>query len=653
MTIFKYDHINNVFNLYREGSKNIQFSLLEETTISITYFENESFGIFFRDIDTDSMILMFYPQCGNNFYTFPKGDGCLNINDESIPTSDNFYFDECTHSFKEMISNYSKYERNQFCQIKKIECKISEQYYLDDDRGFGTYECWKKNNPPKNIYYNIESSKFKKCFRSCLTCDDDGNESNNNCLECDRENEFYGFEDSDKRKECHHKNEPIERYFFDSSINKFVKCRKECLTCIEKPTNLLDTMETDANYDTKCLKCDYENYWPQVDRPSNCIKKDIRIENYYSLSSYKSWEKCFIGCKYCKELGESIYDTRCDSTYEDYCSEGYFKVQTSGETINNRANCFKNNVNYDRYYFDTTQSMFKLCNVACLQCSEFSNDSRDTKCLRNKCDEVNNYFPNEDNPTICYKYNSEISSINDLPMYYYFDPDKKTFRKCQEGCLYCKEQNYANENDTQCFEKCDINNNFYKLEVLNEDNLNCYHKDRKGYYYYRASETEEPQMIKCPEKCSSCVYAMDNELNTVMCTECNNDLRYFELEKSFDEINTLYKDCRTLRAEILHGNPDEDSLSPPLNTILIGNIFKYCNNACSICTQLSNSISNPHCQARQCSNNFIYVLNYEDICLKESNGLSLHFVSLTQIQIRNILNLVMRLVNHAHNLEIN
>ena len=471
LTVFKFD--NNAIELYNDNYKNIQFSLLCETPISITYFENDAFGIFFRDIDNDSTILMFYPRCGYQFDLFPRKieNDCLDINTASTPiltSTRNYYFDECTHSYNIMLSNFSNYERNQFCKIKKIVCNNGDGYYLDDYNSFGTYECWNKNLLPQKIFFDEVNRKFKKCFRSCLKCHNnaEGDENNNNCISCDEENGFFPFQDSRKVKQCHHKDEPIDKYFFDSENKIFLNCRKECLTCRIK-SDLLDNEETNIGKDTKCLKCDIDNdFWPQVDNPSNCIKNISPIENYYPLSTYKSWERCFIGCKFCKELGENIYDTRCDLSRSDYCSDEYYKVEPTETITNNRANCFKGNVRYDRYYLDksTNPYIFKKCNIACLQCDESGTDEN-TKCLRDKCDELNNYFPREDDHTICYKYNSEISSIDDLPMYYYFDPDKKIFRKCQEGCLYCKEQNYANENDTQCFEKCDLNNNFYMKTI--------------------------------------------------------------------------------------------------------------------------------------------------------------------------------------------
>ena len=595
LSIFKY--YNNKLIIYNNNNnyKDIEFSLLEQSFLSIIPFKEESFGIFFRDIDADSMILMFYPNCRNIFDYAPKeGGDCCNINDISGCAESPYYYDECTHSFMKMPLNYSIYERNQFCKIKKIDC--NDNYYLDNNNNFGSYECWSKGNPPQTYYFDYSVNIFKKCFRTCLTCREGGDESNHNCVSC-KEN-FYALQDNSFQ--CYHKDEPLNKYFFDSKNKRFSKCRKECLTCTELG-NIIGE-ETDENQDTKCTKCLVEggggnNYWPQVDKPSNCIKSSLlTIKFYYAFEPYKSWERCFEGCLYCTELGTSIYDTKC--THDKVCSDGYYQVE------DNPGNCFKKSVRYNHYYFDENSKIFKKCNEACLQCNEKGTTISDTRCLSSKCDELEGFYAFEDNPTICYKYDKNTYDSNNPPKYYYFDPNRKKYRKCQKGCEYCRYQINANINDTQCTQ-CDANNNFFKYSG-NNNNINCYYKYRKGYYYYE-NPTVGQIMIKCPEKCLSCVFVV----NTVKCTECNNDLGFYELDLPNSEINGIYKDCRTLRAEKIQ---QDIAPYPPTNTILVENVFKYCDSACLLCTGLFESKTATHCQAKQCSPNYHYILNYEDIC---------------------------------------
>ena len=627
ISIFKYE--DNEFIKYDDSDNyiNKEIPLLYKSFISITSFGDDSLGIFFRDIDSDSMIFMFYLKCGHTFDFAPKSgepDNCFSIDGITSPvlTENRYKYDECTHSFKEIPPGYSIYERDQFCKIKKIVCDTANNYILDDNYNEGTYECWQKT--PNKYYYDESSGSrglFKKCYRSCLTCSGVGDEDDNKCIDCDETNGFYHFEDASKQNQCHHKDEPIEKYFFDST--KFVNCRIECLTCTELST---DT-EINSDKDTKCLTCDIASgYWPQVDKPSNCIKNDAtNIIGYFAFSSYKTWEKCFPGCKYCTELGESIYNTKCKKIVSDtdYCSNNYFPVKEEelDADLENK-NCFKGGEEYNKYYFDSTELKFKKCNDACLKCYEVSNDSQNTKCL--ECDILNNYYPREDATSICYQYDESKYPTLDVPQYYYFDPNTKKYKKCQTGCLYCKEQINPNENDTQCYKKCDQLNYFFPLEGSNEDNLNCYSKFKEGYYL-----GQDNKIHKCPKQCMTCSLDATDE-NILKCKECNNDLGFYELVGGSSNVN--YKECRTLRAENLLPNPDTSDLAPPLNTILYKNKFRYCNNACTKCTALSSDPKNTHCLAKQCNSDYSYILNYEDICYpqdpasKNLQNLPYHFL---------------------------
>ena len=603
----KYDNSNNYFN---KG-----FPLLYKSFISIISFDNDSLGIFFRDIDSDSMIFMFYLKCGDTFDLAPKSDGeadnnCYQI-DSTTPLVLNdkkYNYDECTHSFKEIPQGYTTYERDQFCKIKKIVCDTDNDYVLDDNYNEGTYECWNKTQYQLDYYYYESPTDsgsrglFKKCYRSCLKCSQGGDDTNNNCYTCDENKGFYPL--SDNLNQCHHKDEPIEKYYFDSNQKKFFNCRKECLTCKELSSFFADynSLDTTPNLDTKCLKCNTEeDYWPQVDKTTNCLKKNSTpIVGYFYSSSYQTWEKCFPGCKFCEELGTSIYDTKCKNlvTSETYYSEGYSPIE--GEDSLDNKNCFKNDKIYDKYYFNS--NIFKKCNVACLLCNESDSTQQKTKCL--KCDTLNNYFPREDDPSECYKYDASNYYESDIypPQYYYFDPNTKTYRKCQEGCRYCKIQINPNENDTQCFKECDESNDFYPLEDF-VHNSNCYSKTKKGYYL----NSNNNKIYKCPIQCMEC--KLDG--TDVKCTECNNDLGYYELVW---RIPDNYKVCKTIRAENLLPTPAENTLLAPLNTILYNKTFRNCSDACKICTALNFSRTNTHCQAKQCNTGYSYILNYEDIC---------------------------------------
>ena len=635
LSIFQYNSGTNQFNFYTKNSdtfKDLSFPLLMVSPISIMAFRQNTLGIFYQDIDKDSMILVFYPNCGKNFDYVPlEGAGC-HLFSNSQPS---YYFDECTHSFLRKTTpnipvGYTTYDKNQFCKIKKIEC---DSNFVLDNFVDGYYKCRNKNEEINRYYFDNIDNKFKKCYRSCLKCFGDGNDNDNNCKECDEVNGFYPFPHISSRQ-CIHKEEPINKYYFNETNKQFTKCRDECSLCKEG-SDIPDSEPTDETKDTKCTKCDIDNgYYPQIDKPSNCIKSDRNndatdtknIKYYYPNSDYKRWDKCTEGCKYCNEYGSSIYDTKCNNLKlnDNFCDEskGYFHVKGS----NNIQNCFNKDVRYDHYYFDSNEKIFKDCNEACLQCDTWGNTTlyiSNTTCLENKCDEENNYFPSEDDPTTCYKYNVNPPYIP----HYYLDPNTKIFKRCHEACFTCLEQIEVNENDTQCY-SCNSNNLYYPLDGHDNPNnpITCYNLNRPGYYY------KNGKMYKCPDKCTLCEYTRltDSLSDDVYCTQCNNALGFYKIEGEFLDhpiFNEKYMECYTWRIEKIKEDSDKNK-PPPLNTLLDlnNNVFKICNAACTKCTAIDYSLYSPHCQAKQCSSGYIYVQNHEDICFPENGDFDLHFV---------------------------
>ena len=139
-------------------------------------------------------------------------------------------------------------------------------------------------------------------------------------------------------------------------------------------------------------------------------------------------------------------------------------------------------------------------------------------------------------------------------------------------------------------------------------------------------------MYKCPEKCSKCEYTKLDENDptsfVVYCTECNNKLGFYQIEGKYlahPVNNNKYMECFTWRKEKLISDSANNHPPSDLNTILVGNIFKYCDPACTLCTALGTSEYDTHCQAKKCSNEYIYVQNNEDICYKSNSEFPLHF----------------------------
>ena len=619
----------NTFSFYNDDYNNLEFSLLKISQISTIAFQDKILGIFYRDIDDDSMILVFYPECGKEFEKFPKEGDNTNICNFKEVSVAGFFFDECSHQFLANFEDkYQKYEKNQFCQVKNIECD-NNNYFLDTDDNITQYLCRKKDKPKEKFYFDEQTSTFKKCYRSCLKCNKP-EIPNHNCIKCDTNSGFYpfNFDVYSNDNQCYHKDEPIEKYFFDGE--GFRKCRNECLTCNEIPndTELGVTEKTNEAKDTKCIKCNTaDGFYPQVDKPSNCIlSTSNNIKYYYYNDNYKRWEKCYEGCIYCNKYGESIYETECIKRGDEYCNTDlfYYPVENDDETDTDPSHnkkCFNKNILYEHYYFDEIDNMFKKCNKGCLYCEIKGNITKEpfnTTCLPNQCDNKSDYFQDENDPTRCYK-----DSIGLKPTNYYLDPNTKLFKRCYEACSTCIQQIDVTENNTQC-SQCATYRGYYPLAIseIYTNEVNCFKMDREGYYLNDDNNT----IYKCPDKCTKCKYIkLFTEVGKkVYCTECNNELKFYQVEGQYFDNSKTYFECYTWRIEKIQSDPD-NNLAPQNNTILIGNVFKNCSWPCSQCTAIGTSNYVTHCQAKKCRTGYIYVQNNEDICYTQSEDFPLHF----------------------------
>ena len=291
--------------------------------------------------------------------------------------------------------------------------------------------------------------------------------------------------------------------------------------CKEYPSDLGANDDTDSTKDTKCTKCK-TNFWPQVDRPSNCIEMDrgTDIKYYYANNHYKRWDKCTEGCLYCTEYGSSIYDTKCLKIGNEFCDteKGYYSVQNDSDGNIDPNKCFHKDVRYDEYFFDKNETIFKKCYESCLQCDN------NITCLPNKCKTEDGYYPRDDYRMICLQYNENSYILN-----YYFDLNTKLFKRCHDACSECRQQIDVNENDTQCHE-CNYGLGYYILDGSDQsdsDNKKCYHQSREGYYL----NTDDEKIHKCPDKCKKCEYThlYEQVNNDAFCTECNNDIGFYQI----------------------------------------------------------------------------------------------------------------------------
>ena len=142
-------------------------------------------------------------------------------------------------------------------------------------------ECYSENTKPNNFYFNISENKYKVCYETCLTCEGEGDEFNNNCIECDLN--YIKKPDSPETKNC--VPECLYSYYYTSygqyKCNPNSYCPEDqniYIKELKKCTNDCSKEEIyKYEYGGKCLKNCPERTFPDINERNKC--KDIDIED--------------------------------------------------------------------------------------------------------------------------------------------------------------------------------------------------------------------------------------------------------------------------------------------------------------------------------------------------------------------------------------
>ena len=434
--------------------------------------------------------------------------------------------------------------------IPDLNCHLLDGKYYNYARN----ECI--SEIPPGFYCNNETQRtIDKCYQKCKTCNQGGDNNNNNCLTCD-DSLFFNLGNCVTEAEC------TNGVFTEGFINK-CKCTTDirCKFC----------NETSKLYE-RCISCDTDNgYYPKSDEPDinsfiNCYKNP---EGYF-LNNLQ-YEPCYNSCKSCTGFGDEN-NNKCNE-----CKSGYeVKNDTEGDN-----NCYQICDHY--YYYDiennykcTEESICpsnfnklietkKRCIDDCSKDSYYKYEYND-KCL-DKCPDgtIQDGFKcmnklNCEAQNLYYNYN-QTQCIDTIPPGYYCNNEElKTIEKCHNNCESCITGPSSTNNN--CL-KCD-DSLFFNLG-------NC------------VSETEctngvftdgEIQKCKCTEdiKCKSC---NESSSSNLQCISCNNDEGYYS--KKNDENNIFpYINC--------YKNPE--------GYFLKNKAYEECYSSCKYCTELGDEIDN-------------------------------------------------------------
>jgi hypothetical protein len=311
-----------------------------------------------------------------------------------------------------------------------------DTYYPLADR---TSQCFKKIQGPSGYYFDLIASVFSLCYKTCNTCTTQGDDNNNNCssclqgysplpdkitqcvvsssiptnspicdptgpnncLNCNYNNRYYPLIDNNTI--CYRDIAQVPYYYFDDIKKVFQKCYSSCKTC----TGYKDI------YEQLCIKC-RDNYYPLIDKSSNCFGSDQSVEGYYFDNTNNIFNKCYTTCLTCKGPG-TFANPNCLTCKEgqscDPCSRIIYNNQCITTCPNNTVYDEVNNTCYqckDRLLYSLNGSCLEICppgyylsDFTCLTCQNNNKLVFEGKCV-DTCPEA--YI--QDNDGVC------VSRIN-------------------------------------------------------------------------------------------------------------------------------------------------------------------------------------------------------------------------------------------------
>ena len=193
-----------------------------------------------------------YYDLGNCVSSCQKGT-YFDINDNNIEKC------KCPNSKCEICSIEGL--SNQLC----ITCNLGYYPKFNDNLNSGNLiNCY---NSLEGYYLDINENIFKPCYNTCLTCNEYGDQNNNNCEKCIKNYIFRNFTNNDKNcyENC------VYYYYFDKDNNYYCTKNDKC------PENYKLILEKNKCIDN-CSNDDIYQFEYQKQCFSEC-PKDTKIKN--------------------------------------------------------------------------------------------------------------------------------------------------------------------------------------------------------------------------------------------------------------------------------------------------------------------------------------------------------------------------------------
>ena len=209
-------------------------------------------------------------SCENNYcISQTEGDDCFEL--DYRYQYKNIYYENCPSGAYN--DNYNCKDCEEKCSLCSKEstdknlclsCNNRDNYYKQHDNSQNSdssfMECLRF---PKGFYFDSTNSVYKPCYSTCASCDKDGNDQNNNCIECN------------------------DDYKFELNLNNYINCYSQCPNFFYE-----EVKNNNIKYKrTKERKCpnEYNKLIPDIGK---CIDKCGKDNNY----KYEYRNECLNDC---------------------------------------------------------------------------------------------------------------------------------------------------------------------------------------------------------------------------------------------------------------------------------------------------------------------------------------------------------------------
>ena len=398
----------------------------------------------------------------NSFSLLKKQKNESNFNCSDICFQENIKIDLKQNRCVDYCYNYEfKYEYNNFC----YEICPNATYLSNNNN----YSCLdKKINGI--YYYDNNFHLYKECFNTCKICNEEGNEKNNNCIEC--KSGFIFLNDSIYNNNCYKNCEYF--YYFDDLNNH--KCTKDYI-CPEKYNKLINNKK-------KCI--------------DDCSKDNIFKYNYNNIC----YEKCPNGTR---ESNYICFDY--ETTEEDKNIKILQEFITNNKTI---ENIIKNKQDFVQqkdnitYQITTSENQKNKTNnnISTINLESCENKLRDI------------YKINETLPLIIFKIDyyppDTLIPIVIYEIYHPINKSKLNLSYCQDINIELDIPAIIDENNLF---KYDPNSGFYTdncYSYTTEQGTDIILSDRRQEY-------NDNNLSLCQKNCEFNGYNKDNKYSICLC----------------------------------------------------------------------------------------------------------------------------------------